>query len=504
MVIASSCLEETSMTATVPATASAAIRSSLDHPVLDADCHTIEYLPALSEHLREAGVALDLDGSTPGGLFLNAAMGFSTDDRIELRSWARMTPAERKRWRPTIAPWWAYPSRDARVVATIKFPGVLHERLAEFGIDFAVVYPTLGLGFTHIDDDDTRVPACRALNSYLRDAFAPFADRLRPVALVPTSTPEEAVAELEHAVAQGFRVILIPNFNRRPVPGAVERDPALAHWAHYLDTYGVDSDYDYDPFWRRCVELRVAVTSHSASMGRPHRRSPSNYMFNSTGSFAEANHDLCKSLFLGGVTRRFPELRVGLLEGGVAWACSLYSDLLSRWSKRNRVAIHNYDPANTDPVAFAEYAARYAPRRGAEQMEALDVRGAAAGAVDDGFHDDWAALDVDDAEELARLFVSSFYFGCEADDPMTTTAFRRDVNPFGARLNTLFGSDIGHWDVPDLTGVLAEAWEPVERGWITEADFRDFVFANQARFYLESDPGFFEGTAVEAGVAAAL
>jgi hypothetical protein len=27
-------------------------------------------------------------------------------------------------------------------------------------------------------------------------------------------------------------------------------------------------------------------------------------------------------------------------------------------------------------------------------------------------------------------------------------AFDRRVNPFGARLNALFGSDIGHFDVP--------------------------------------------------------
>ena len=41
-----------------------------------------------------------------------------------------------------------------------------------------------------------------------------------------------------------------------------------------------------------------------------------------------------------------------------------------------------------------------------------------------------------------------FYFGCEADDPLITVGVRRDdVNPLGARLRPVFGSDISHWDV---------------------------------------------------------
>ena len=70
----------------------------------------------------------------------------------------------------------------------------------------------------------------------------------------------------------------------------------------------------------------------------------------------------------------------------------------------------------------------------------------------------------------------SFFFGCEADDPMTATAFNTKLNPFGARLHAMFGSDVSHWDVPDMTEVLEEAWEMVEHEWIDDDDFRDFVF----------------------------
>ena len=47
---------------------------------------------------------------------------------------------------------------------------------------------------------------------------------------------------------------------------------------------------------------------------------PSNYVYNHIGHFAAVGEALCKSLLLGGVTRRFPELRPVLarLDRGVA------------------------------------------------------------------------------------------------------------------------------------------------------------------------------------------
>ena len=54
-------------------------------------------------------------------------------------------------------------------------------------------------------------------------------------------------------------------------------------------------------------------------------------------------------------------------------------------------------------------------------------------------------------EDIRDLFVPSFYFGCEADDPANAWAFTDRRIPFGARLHAIFGSDIGHWDVPDMT-----------------------------------------------------
>jgi hypothetical protein len=68
----------------------------------------------------------------------------------------------------------------------------------------------------------------------------------------------------------------------------------------------------------------------------------------------------------------------------------------------------------------------------------------------------------------------------------------------------LFGSDIGHFDVPDMTGVVPEAYELLEDGLVNENDFRDFTFANAVRFWGTANPNFFKGTAVEKEAAAVL
>ena len=114
--------------------------------------------------------------------------------------------------------------------------------------------------------------------------------------------------------------------------------------------------------------------------------------------------------------------------------------------------------------------------------------------------DEWSACHIERAEDIRDLFVPNFYFGCEADDPINALAFNTKINKFGARLKAIFSSDIGHWDVPDMTEVVEEAYELVEDHVITEEDFRDFVFVNPAELYAKTNPAFFKGTAVEGAV----
>ena len=69
---------------------------------------------------------------------------------------------------------------------------------------------------------------------------------------------------------------------------------------------------------------------------------------------------MAKSLFFGGVTRRFPSLNFGFLECGAAWACSLFSDIVGHYEKRSLSAMEYVDPKNLDVDKLMQYFDDYA------------------------------------------------------------------------------------------------------------------------------------------------
>jgi hypothetical protein len=54
-------------------------------------------------------------------------------------------------------------------------PRLLHERLDEFGTDFAIIYPTAGLRVPRFVDDETRRAVVRAHNIVTAEYFRPWA-----------------------------------------------------------------------------------------------------------------------------------------------------------------------------------------------------------------------------------------------------------------------------------------------------------------------------------------
>ena len=470
------------------------IRAGLSHPVIDADGHWVEYTPVVSEQLRRIGG----DRAVEGYLSISR----------QVRESLSLSVAERRRRRLPQEPFWSSPAKNTRDRATAMLPRLLYDRLGELGIDFAVLYPTVGLRVPGIEDDTLRRATCRALNILAADYFRDFSDRITPAAIVPTHTPEEAIEELEYCTRElGFKVVMFGSLVPRPVPAVSVDDPGAARFVRWYDTLGLDSEYDYDPLWAACAELGIAPTFHTGARRQGLRLSPTNFVYNHIGHFAAAGHAVCKALFLGGVTRRFPRLRFAFLEGGVAWAAMLYADLLGHWEKRNRDALAHTDPRALDRALLMELATKYGSDR---LVAALRERDGwlDPGAVDltGGIEnlDDFSACGIERPDDLRDLFVPPFYFGCEADDRLNAWGFDTRANPLGARLNAIFGSDIGHFDVPDMADVLPEAYELVEDGLITAADFRDFTFANAVRLWGTGNPEFFKGTAVEKAAAAVL
>jgi predicted TIM-barrel fold metal-dependent hydrolase len=463
------------------------IRASLKHPVIDADGHWLEFGPIIIDQLKKIGGSRAVDGFRAFNGRVEKALLESSDERKEKR---RAQEA-----------FWPVPTKNTLDRATEILPKLLYERLDEFGIDFTVLYPTSGLGVPFHPDQETRRATCRAFNIFIADFFGEFSDRMTPAAVIPMHTPDEAIAELEHVVKDlGLKVVMMASMVRRPIPAVATKTPDAARFATWIDMLGLDSEFDYDPVWSKCVELGISPTFHSGSRGVGLRMSPSNFVYNHIGHFAAASEAVCKAMFLGGVTRRFPTLKMGFLEGGVGWACGLYNDLIGHWKKRNSEALEEVNPANLNRAMLAKFIRQYGGKwieQKIDDLESLIEADTSRATGGNRELDDYAACKISRPEDIRDLFVNNFYFGCEADDPANAYAFNRKANPYGAKLNVLFGSDIGHFDVQDMKDVVPEAYELVEDELITKEDFRDFMFANPVRFWGEANPNFFKGTRVE-------
>ena len=460
---------------------STAVRAKLNYPVIDADAHVLEGDWAVMDFVKKVG-------------------GSDIQKKLEKIG----TPTQTRQHRSMF---WAAPSGKYTIDrATCMMPKLYAERLEDAGIDFAVIYTTHGISLNQIRDDEMRQVLARALNMLYADMFKDVSHRMTPSAVVPTWTPKEAIAELEFAVKElGLKTITLSGEVRDAVPEVAAVDPDLGALTQRITSICFEprDGNDYDPFWQRCMDLGVLPAGHAGAQKTARRQSPNVYSFNRLGTFGVGNEFFARSLIFGGVCRRFPKLKFAFLEGGAGWATQLYNDLFEIFEKRNIDWIYEHqDPSKLDVALMEEMFDRFGHRdylskeRWRQSPDLPQSR-----RDDDRPKNDWEAAGIKSGADIRDQFATNFYFGAEADDAMTAIAFNQKLNHYGVKLKAIFSSDIGHWDVPDMTKVLHEAWEMVERELITEDDFRLFVYENTAEMHASMNPDFFKGTAVEQDVA---
>lgn len=469
-------------------TRSAQIRARVNHPIIDSDGHVVEFEPALLDYIREVGGAGILERYKR-----------ASDTAFYFR-WNHLSPAERREHRVPRPVWWPYPAKNTYDRATAALPKLLYQRLDEMGLDFAILNPSQGLFAAHIQDDELRQAVCRAFNIFHADTFREYSDRMTPAACIPMHTPQEAIEELEHAARLGLKVVMLAAFVRRPIPALARQAPNLAPHLTWMDNLCLDSEYDYDPVWAKCIELKLTPTFHSFGLNWGMRTSISNFVYNQIGHFAAAAEGICKALFLGGVTKRFPTIKFAFKEGGVGWAVTLYCALFERWHKRNLTVLENVNPANLRLEEYRELCRRYGGKFTEGRLDGPLILSEleAGGGGTPAEWDEWQRCGVNHARDVYDRFVPHFFFGCEGDDRVTSWAFDNSRNPLGARLNAIFGSDLGHYDLMDMRDAAAEAYEGVELGIMSHRDFRDFVLVNPVKLHCGMNPDFFKGTIIEA------
>jgi predicted TIM-barrel fold metal-dependent hydrolase len=178
-------------------------------------------------------------------------------------------------------------------------------RLADMdveGIDQAVLYPSIGLYFSAVDDAPAAVAVATAYNDWLASYCAATRRRLFGSAMLPLQDPAAAAAELRRAAGElGFTAAFV-----RPNPCC----------GRSL------SDRAYDPIWEAAQELDVAIGVHEGSsvilptLGSDRPFNPL-VLHAVSHSFEEMLAYAQMAAF--GVFDRHPRLKVVFLESSGGW-----------------------------------------------------------------------------------------------------------------------------------------------------------------------------------------
>ena len=251
--------------------------------------------------------------------------------------------------------------------------------------------------------------------------------------------------------------------------------------------------YDYDPLWRRCEELGVAPTFHSGGQGWGTRMSTTNNSTTRSATSRAADEGTCRSLVFGGVPRRFPNLRFAFQEGGVGWAAAL----LAECSATGRSAASTPSSTTTRPASTGTLL-----RRLFDELRDRRHRGPARPARRRTrmlSEPDELACDVDEFARVAASRVSTTCSTLHRPILLRLRSRRSDerpgvhagLNPAERQLPAVFASDVGHWDVRDMRGVLARGVRAGRGRAVNEASSGPSSSRTRSACWAGANPDFF-------------
>jgi predicted TIM-barrel fold metal-dependent hydrolase len=181
------------------------------------------------------------------------------------------------------------------------------------GIDVAVLYGVVSLGFYAMEDRELAVACCRAYNDWLADYCSVAPDRLKGTPALPLRWIDDACAEAERAVRDlGFVSITAPC-------AVGERN----------------ADHpDNDPLYALAEELDVPVGFHAGGGRFAYSKFVDAYAQLHALEFPFNLLFATTTVVCGGVLERFKRLRVSMLEAGCGWVPYYFERLDEHWEHR--------------------------------------------------------------------------------------------------------------------------------------------------------------------------
>jgi predicted TIM-barrel fold metal-dependent hydrolase len=303
-----------------------------DFPVFDADNHLYETRDAFTRHLpdRYKGAIdyVDVHGRTKIAI-RGQISNYIPNPTFEVvarpgaqEEYFRVGNPEGKSYREIVGD-------PMRSIPAFRSPAPRIELMNELGVDQTLMFPTLAslLEERMRDDPELTHAAIHSLNEWLHEEWSfNYEQRIFTTPVITLPIVEKAIEELAWVVERGAKVVLI---RPAPVPG-------------YKGSRSFGFP-EFDPFWQAVVDAGVFVAMHSSDSGY------SRYQSDWTGPsemlpfrpdalrMMTMGHrpveDSTSALVCGGVFTRFPELRVGIIEGGGDWVAPLMQQLADTYKK---------------------------------------------------------------------------------------------------------------------------------------------------------------------------
>ena len=296
--------------------------------------------------------------------------------------------------------------------------------LEEVGIESTVLYTTGGLGFGKVFHRDWAIALARAYNDWLHEAYLAKSPRFQGMALIPMQDVEAAIVELRRAVHElGFCGAMLPSTGLKDHLGGKEYWPVYEEADRLGCALGIHggahSGFGFD---------QMNVYTPVPAMGHP-----LGLLVNFAG------------IVFNGILDRYPHVRFGFMEGGVAWLL---------------LALERFD-------------------RSHETHEQWNPRGELSPGPKEKVSDY-----IRKHMQEGRLFI-----GCEGDEPSLAFAVRQaGANPF------IYSSDFPH--EVNVAMCKQEIQELVDGDELSQADKEAVLHGNAERFYGLTAPAPANGSRV--------
>jgi len=184
-------------------------------------------------------------------------------------------------------------------------PDAMVKALEFDGIWGAIVQPSLGLVWYHLEDSELLSALCQAYNDWIADFCHPFPQRLKGIGMLNVDNVDEACSELERCAKLGLTGMFIPV---TPLPGQPYRD------------------LRYDRLWAMAADLAMPLLMHLATQRAKVPGCEISFSFKTlTAAGMRPTQDYwvryaMADMIFAGVFERHPRLCVGSVEHEASWA----------------------------------------------------------------------------------------------------------------------------------------------------------------------------------------